>query len=283
MREPALPRRTVQDVLAACGTDAERDGDRWRIARASAAAYRELASEDVPSADEAALTDLFTADLAGIPAARAALDHVQATAETMTKRALWPATTYELRGAHLVCVGDHDLTALAACTASPELTATVVDVDDDLLAYVDRMATERGLRIRCLHADFRFGLPPSVAASADLVFTDPPYTPEGMALFVARGVEALRDVAAGRVLVAYGYSERNPTLGLKVQQEVQRLGVVYEAILPSFNRHLGAQAVGSASDLYVCRPTSRSPRRASRPPSTRTGRSRWSRPRPTPR
>jgi hypothetical protein len=59
------------------------------------------------------------------------------------------------------------------------------------------------------------------------------------------------------VLLAYGFSDRTPALGLKVQQELQRLGLVFEAILPAFHRFDGAQAIGSAADLYVCRPTSR--------------------------
>ena len=59
------------------------------------------------------------------------------------------------------------------------------------------------------------------------------------------------------MLLAYGFSDRTPALGLKVQQELQRLGLVFEAILPAFHRFDGAQAIGSAADLYVCRPTSR--------------------------
>ena len=53
----------------------------------------------------------------------------------------------------------------------------------------------------------------------------------------------------GRVLLAYGFSDRTPALGLKVQQELQRLGLVFEAILPAFHRFDGAQAIGSAADL----------------------------------
>ncbi|HVK22444.1 MAG TPA: bis-aminopropyl spermidine synthase family protein [Actinokineospora sp.] len=244
IRAAAVPRRTVEDLLAAAG--AQRDGDTW--------------SADVDPSLHAALPttpglrDSLAGYLAGVPAPQRALDHVQADLDTMVRRAEWLDETYYLPGAHLVCVGDHDLTALAACTARPDLRATVVDLDEALLEYIDTTARARGLDIRCLHADFRFGVPP---LEADLVFTDPPYTPEGMRLFLARAIESLRG-PEGRIVVAYGYSERNPALGLKVQQEVLRLGLVFEAVLPGFNRYLGAQAVGSASDLYVLQPTARS-------------------------
>jgi N4-bis(aminopropyl)spermidine synthase len=129
--------------------------------------------------------------------------------------------------------------------------------DKRILEYVDERARSRGLAIRCLHADLRFGLPPAVTEWADLVFSDPPYTPEGMALFASRGIESLRDTAHGRILLAYGFSDRTPALGLKVQQELLRLGLVFEAILPGFHSFDGAQAIGSAADLYVCQATSR--------------------------
>ena len=122
-----------------------------------------------------------------MPPPLAALDHVQATAETALKRALWLDTTYDLAGRTLLCLGDHDLTSLAVCAVNPAVEVVVVDVDDRLLEYVSKRAAERGWSVRTVHADFRFGLPPAVLESADLVFSDPPYTPEGMALFAGAG------------------------------------------------------------------------------------------------
>ena len=37
-----------------------------------------------------------------------ALDHVSATAETAARRARWLDETFDLAGAHLVCIGDHE-------------------------------------------------------------------------------------------------------------------------------------------------------------------------------
>ncbi|GAA3016790.1 Protein of unknown function DUF43 [Actinokineospora globicatena] len=260
VRTTAVPRRSVQELIAALGDDVERDGDSWRVVPSRVDGYRALTAPrpDIPDAELAAAYEGY---LTGVPAPSRALDHVQADAATMLRRARWLDQTYDLAGARLLCVGDHDLTALAVCTLRPELSATVVDVDERLLEYVDKTAAARGLDIQCRYADFRFALPPSTVGTADLVFTDPPYTPEGMRLFLARAIESLRD-PDGRAIVAYGYSDRTPALGLKVQQEIQRLGLVFEAVLPAFNRYHGAQAVGSASDLYVLQQTSRSSRLA---------------------
>ncbi|WP_181043376.1 bis-aminopropyl spermidine synthase family protein [Actinokineospora auranticolor] len=260
VRATAVPRRTIEELLAALGADAEREADSWRVRPSSVDTYA-AAVAPLPDTPDEELRPVFEAYVTGVPQPLRALDHVQADVDTMLRRARWLDETYDLPGAHMVCVGDHDLTSLAACTRRPDLRATVVDVDDRLLGYIDGVARARGLDIQCLHADFRFALPPSVVGSADLVFTDPPYTPEGIRLFLARAIESLRD-PDGRAVVAYGYSERTPALGFKVQQEISRLGLVFEAVLPNFNRYHGAQAVGSASDLYVLQQTGRSSRLA---------------------
>jgi hypothetical protein len=265
VRLPAVPRRTVQELLKAAEDDLETQDDRFRIVPARATAYTEAFGVADAFADPmGALVSRHTdqlrsilADIADVPPPLASLDHVQATANTALKRALWLNTTYDLGGRKLLCLGDHDLTSLAVCAVNPDIEVTVVDVDDRLLEFLDARAAERGWSIRTVHADFRFGLPPIALEWADLVFSDPPYTPEGMALFAGRAIECLADPAQGRVLLAYGFSDRTPALGLKVQQELQRLGLVFEAILPAFHRFDGAQAIGSAADLYVCRPTTR--------------------------
>jgi len=283
VRGVGLPRRTVEEVLAAVADDLVDDqadaagGQRLRPDRADA--YRPLL-EAVPSsttrpgsttppgwtsvppsppADQLAvygeLRARLAAQIAAAPRPRADLDHVAATATTVLARGVWLRDAYDLTGAHLLCVGDHDLTSLAVASLIPGLRVTVVDVDDDLLDFIGAQAARRGLAIRTLFADLRFGLPPSVVGAADLVFTDPPYTPEGVALFCARGAEGLRDREHGRVLLAYGYSDRAPTLGWKVQRALSDAGFVLEAMLPAFHAYDGAEAIGARADHYVCRPT----------------------------
>lgn len=254
VRIPAVPRRTVEELLSLAGEDVETDGDTYRLAPSARDRYRDrldLDTLDEPT-DTGGLLERLRAFVDAGPTPSTALDHVTATPETVLARATWLRETYDLTGRHLVLLGDHDLTSLAACLVEPSLRATVVDVDERILAHIDQLANENGLDVHTLHADLRFGLPPA-AADADFVFTDPPYTPEGIGLFAARAGECLSG-PHGRLLLAYGFSDRSPALGHKVQQELLRLGMVFEAILPAFHRYHGAQAIGSASDLYVCRP-----------------------------
>jgi hypothetical protein len=259
VRTSTAPRRSVQELLAAVDGDLEHDGAAVRLRAGSADAYASFATtvdDPLAAAGEARpeLLSALTRHIEQVPPPLPALDHVQATPETVLRRALWLDAQYDLGSTRLLFLGDHDLTSLAVRALRPDADLSVVDVDDRLLAYLDHIGERT---IRTVHADLRMGLPPVLADAADVVFSDPPYTPEGMGLFAERGLAALADPGRGRMVLAYGYSPRTPALGAQVQRALARLGLVFEAILPGFNRYAGAQAIGSAADLYVCQPTGR--------------------------
>ncbi|GAA4189859.1 bis-aminopropyl spermidine synthase family protein [Microbispora amethystogenes] len=260
VRETATPRRTIESLLRVLPL--EHSGERVRIPmdqvnRFNAGVEPEISdlgnpvSEMVPEhAETLARLERLIAEA---PRGRHALDHVSATAETVLRRALLLGRRFWLPGARLLCVGDHDLTSLAVRMVHPEVEVAVADIDDRILEFID--AQDLGVRTRW--ADLRLGLPPSLRGWADLAVTDPPYTPEGIGLFAARAAEGLRDRERGRILVAYGASERTPMLALKVQKALVDLNLLHEAIFPHFNRYHGAEAIGSAADLYVLRPTTK--------------------------
>lgn len=257
VRTTAAPRRSIEELLTALGEDLERDAHALRIRPGAVARYERFRTSAPPEtavSENRELLARVARYVDGVPPPLAALDHVQATAETVLRRALWLDERYDLARARLLFLGDHDLTSLAVRALRPDARLTVVDLDERVLAYVDSVS---GGTVTTLHADLRVGLPPGVVASADLVFSDPPYTPEGMGLFAANGVRALADPPLGRIVLAYGYSPRHPALGAQVQRELASLGLTFEAILPDFHRYHGAEAIGSAADLYVCQPTAR--------------------------
>lgn len=269
VRASATSRRGVEELLRLLAP--ERSGERFRLTAAQLRACRELLGESagpvVPAGPADPVGHLLPAHAATVarlaeliekaPRGRQALDHVAATPETVVRRALFLGARFHLAGARLLCVGDHDLTSLAVALLHPGVDVTVVDIDERILAYLDEQAARLGVTVRTRWADLRLGLPPSARGQADLALTDPPYTPEGVGLFAARAVEGLRDPERGRVLLAYGASERTPMLALKVQRALHDLNLAYEAIYPDFNRYFGAEAIGSAADLYVLRPTTK--------------------------
>jgi hypothetical protein len=267
VRRTGLPRRAVEEALAVLGDDVVDDGGFLRLRPEVAAAYAgrfPAPPAGGPPAERVARLDEL---VRRAPRPKRDLDHVAATAETAARRADLLTRTYALAGRRVLLVGDHDLTALALALAEPAVELAVVDIDDDVLAYIAAQPEAAG-RIRCLFADLRAGLPGAVREWADLAVTDPPYTPAGVGLFVRRALEGLASLDAGRLALAYGYGDQ-PGLGLKVQDALRDLRLVYEAVLPGFNRYVGAQAIGSTSNLYLLRPTSGTRRVLGRLPAPR--------------
>jgi hypothetical protein len=264
VRETATSRRGIEALLRELSP--ERSGDRFRLAPDQIAPLDGLAGAGNSGPRDpvahllpahAQVAEQLAKLIAGAPRGRSALDHVAATPETVLRRALLLGERFWLPGARLLFVGDHDLTSLAVALIHPEAEVTVVDIDERILAYLGEQAARLGLTVRTRWCDLRLGLAPSVRDRADVAVTDPPYTPEGIGLFVARAVEGLRDHERGRVLLAYGAGERTPMLALKVQNSLHDLNLVHEAIYPDFNRYFGAEAIGSAADLYVLRATTK--------------------------
>jgi len=260
VRETATSRRSIESLLRELTL--ERSGDRFRLPADRARRYNEAFGPDISdltdpvaglAGEHAETLERLRELIAKAPRGRHTLDHVAATADTVLRRALLLGARFWLPGARLLCVGDHDLTSLAVRMIHPDVDVTVVDIDERILGYIDA----QGLGVRTRWADLRLGLAPSARGQADLAITDPPYTPDGIGLFVARAAEGLRDRDHGRILLAYGASERTPMLALKVQNTLSDLNLLNEAIFPDFNRYDGAEAIGSAADLYILRPTTK--------------------------
>ncbi|WP_017575502.1 bis-aminopropyl spermidine synthase family protein [Nocardiopsis kunsanensis] len=264
VRASAVAHTVVAELLRgllACG-EAREEEDTVRLERP-----RDYAGVPAPSAADpvahlmaahpGTLAELERAVAEG-PASDLDLDHVAATAETALRRALFLATRFDLDGRTLLCVGDHDLTSVALTLVVPGARAVVVDLDERVLAHIDASADRLGLNITTHSADLRLGLPPTLHGAADVVFTDPPYTPDGVELFVRRGLEGMAEQRSGRVLLAYGASETTPRLAAATQSRFSRLQLLVEALWPDFNRYHGAESIGAASDLYVLRPLARS-------------------------
>jgi N4-bis(aminopropyl)spermidine synthase len=264
-----LSHRTVNDLIRRLKPWLEQDGERVRLRPESTLSFRELFTCDrlstprFPDPYETAAAAHPTLPemeqiLANAPRSDRNLDHVSATPLTCLKRALFLAECCDLNGAEILCLGDHDLTAVALALLFPDLSISVLDVDERILGYIGSLARERDWSIQTAFADLRIELPRSMAERFDLVFTDPPYTPAGIELFLKRGIASLRDPKVGRLFLCYGFGEGHPGLGLKVQSVLHELRLINEAVLPHFNRYTGAEAIGSASELYICRPTRRS-------------------------
>lgn len=187
------------------------------------------------------------------PPHRVELDQVHCTVETKVRRALALHEAGLLDGRRIMCLGDDDLTSLAITLLAEHVGArigafTVVDVDPDVVTFVDRRLRRAKFPVECLVHDLRNPLPERLRACADVVLVDPPYTRPGAALFLARAAEATGREPGRQVFLAFRASRAQSTLA--VQRDIAQRGFVIRRVIRDFNRYVGAEVLGGTSHLY---------------------------------
>jgi N4-bis(aminopropyl)spermidine synthase len=194
---------------------------------------------------------------AAAPPARLELDQTHCTADTKLRRVAFLAQR-GLLSRRIVLLGDDDLTSLAVVQVAralslpvPELV--VVDVDTRVLDYIDRHATAMHARVRLVRHDLTSPLPDDLRDTFEVAVTDPPYTVPGAALFLSRAVSALRPVAGGHLVLAFG--ARRPDETVRLQGLFTEMALAVRSLTPHFNEYAGAGVLGGSSHLYHLRTT----------------------------
>jgi predicted methyltransferase len=177
-------------------------------------------------------------------------DQFGATEETLTARANLLAERGFLTDSKILFLGDYDLTSLACLPRAKNTELWVLDIDGEVLEVLKK---ESKNAIFTVQHNLTSLLPHRLLSSFDLIFTDPPYTPEGIALFLSRSLDALVKGIRGRVFLSYG--SLDPVRALAVQEKILAHGVLIEELQPKLNEYLNAKTIGNVSDLYLLRPT----------------------------
>lgn len=191
--------------------------------------------------------------LAGRPAADMKLDQSHGTAETGLRRALLLAETGLLSGRDVLFLGDDDLTSIAAALARRHLglgdrgRLAVAEVDSRLGDCIRVTAKRLGVAVEVHATDFRQPLPAHLTARFDGFVTDPPYTVPGAALFVSRGVAALRSGPLRTGLLSFGH--KDPGTMARVHLHLAQMGLAVVRVLPRFNDYEGAAILGNTSQM----------------------------------
>jgi len=186
------------------------------------------------------------------PKAKRKLDQFGVTEKTLAARADFLASRGFLTDTKILFLGDYDLTSLAALPMVRNAEIWVLDIDQEVLEVIRRESREA---VETVQHNLRSKLPKRLISTFDCVFADPPYTPEGVALFLSRSLEALCKGGRARIILSYGTSVKAPERVLAVQRKILEHGVIIEEVIPGFNEYLTARTIGGRSDLYVLRPT----------------------------
>ncbi|MDP3954733.1 MAG: bis-aminopropyl spermidine synthase family protein [bacterium] len=179
-------------------------------------------------------------------------DQFTAIVETTVRRAGLLNFFEDIKGKRLLFLGDDDFTSVAVANFHSASEITVLDIDNRMLGKIDSISKNENLGINSDNYDARKPLPVSYSGKFDVVFTDPPYTTDGIKLFVSRAIQALEPSnQAARIYICYGNSDRAKERFLPIQEIFTASGLMVRWIFDKFNRYQGAESIGSASSLFI--------------------------------
>lgn len=190
------------------------------------------------------------------------IDQSKSSIDTSLKRAILCLKNHTLIGKRILCLGDDDLVSVALGLLLKKLfnnninantRITVMDIDKRILKYISNIAIKEFLLIDCECVDFRMPLSNKFKNQFDCLFTDPPYTIEGMNLFLSRGVEALEDNIGLTIYLSYGH--KSPNFQLNMQKYFLDMGLAVSEVIDRFNIYEGASIIGNTGQMIVLKTT----------------------------
>ncbi len=190
------------------------------------------------------------------PASKKNYDQFTATVETSAKRAALLNFLGDVRDKQILFLGDDDFVSVATANIRSAQEVAVLDIDERILDNIGSISRELNLEIRRVGHDLKKGITADLRGKFDVVFTDPPYTPEGIRLFISRAIEAIdRRNQTARVYVCYGNSDRAKERFLPIQEVLTDAGLMFRWVFDRFNRYDVVESIGSASSLFIAEVT----------------------------
>lgn len=179
------------------------------------------------------------------------LDQFAATEETVARRVVKMLDEGDVQQRSIILLGDNDLTSIGIGLAEKAKRITVLDIDKDVLRTIEAISQDQGLEIETLQHDLRDPLPSEMEHQFDTVFTDPPYTMQGVGTFINRAVTLMRQRFDARIYLCYGNSDRARERELPIQKATTNRGLLIHEKSFQFNSYLGARSIGSRSSLFL--------------------------------
>ncbi len=231
--------RLTEQGRSLCG-DSEALGDVCRRCPHCAGSGWEI-SKEVSAALLAEIKTLCQAR----PAVDVTLDQALATPETNLRRVLYLLSAVSLQNRRVVFLGDDDWTSASLALAlrklypgegAPGCRIEVVDIDARIVQALNAWAGREGMPLEAIQHDLRQPLSLPGKGSADVVFTDPPYTEAGLALF-CRWAREFLPKDRGELFLCYPV--RDPQRHYEVASVWNRLGFVLLDSYRGWNQYVG--------------------------------------------
>jgi len=185
-------------------------------------------------------------------------DQFTATIETTARRVALMEEFGDIAGKRLLFLGDDDFTSISTAKTNKASEVTVLDIDARIIEIINKIRINEKLSINVENYDARKTLAAFHQNRYDVVFSDPPYTSEGIKLFTSRAIKAL-DLSnqSARIYLCFGNSDRAKERFLPIYNIFESSGLMIRWVFDKFNRYKGAESIGSTSSLFILDTTSK--------------------------
>jgi len=188
-----------------------------------------------------------------------ALDQSHAIPSTVINRALYLLRKGDIEGRKILFLGDDDATSLTVGLFNLAEEITVIDIDPNVIKFLSESANTLSIKnYNVLIHDLREPSPVNVLNKYDIVIMDPPYTNEGLRLFLKRAKQILKTsikiegeahkVLGKKCLLCFG--NKPPKETQLIQFSILDHGFIIKEMIPYFNLYKGASILGQFSHLY---------------------------------
>jgi S-adenosylmethionine decarboxylase proenzyme len=197
--------------------------------------------------------------LEGRPDPNYSFDQAHARIATVVDRTLYLVKKGEIEGRKLIFLGDDDATSILVGLTELADEITVIDIDKNVIEYLSDVAHLNSIdNINFILHDLRKPFPTEHLNRYDVAIMDPPYTNQGLRLFLRRSKEALKTsiqienneylLTGKKCILCFG--NKPPKELQQIQLSILDQGFVIKEMIPDFNHYEGASIIGQFSDLY---------------------------------
>jgi len=170
-------------------------------------------------------------------------DQGAVTPETTVARVLFIESRGDLAGKDIIVMGaEDDLTGLAVALRGKAKSVLVIDIDERLIEYDNRIFKELGIdNARAMVWDLRKPYGDDMLGKFDVFITDPPETFAAFRAFIGRGIATLREEGCAGY---FGLTLRDSSIfRWKEFQEIliKEYGTVITDIIQDFNHYMNWQ------------------------------------------
>lgn len=189
------------------------------------------------------------------PSVDVTLDQALATPLTNLRRAFHILSVLSLKDKHLVFLGDDDWTSASLKLVArflfkeqcPQFEVIVYDIDQRIIGGLNDWARQQNESLKAVKVDLQSpGNLPNKGKS-HLVFTDPPYTNEGLDLFISIAGELLTE-KGGKLLLCFPL--RAPRHQYQIEWIFHQHHFALLEMLPSWNEYEGNSMHAGQSTLW---------------------------------